>query len=306
MLAHRILDLDARSRHHQAPVSDRRVPPTTSIEDPHRLAARVPIHLGPLLLVSDFDGTLAEPLADPWAAAIVPAARRALRRLAAHPTTRVAFLSGRTTRDLVRRVRVGGAVYLGNQGFEHGFLLRRRRADHIAITLPTLDAWPSTAVMLAHEVAREIPDAWLVVEPKPPAVTFHFRAAPDLTAARTAVAAAVDRHDPAATLVRYPGRRALELRPPGAPDKGTTFAGLVESHRPGVAVMLGDDSTDVPAFQALRDARRDGRLHGLAIGVGTRDDTVEDTAHAVDTRLADPLAVAGFLVALARRLGQPS
>jgi trehalose-phosphatase len=283
-------------------------PPDThvGVTDPRALAAGIPLDAGPLLIVSDFDGTLGVPLRDPWAATIVPAARRALRRLAAHPTTHVVFLSGRTTHDLVRRVRVGGAAYLGNQGFERGDLTRGRRADQLAVTLPTLDAWPATASTLAREVAREIPDPWLVVEPKPPAITFHFRAAPDLEAARTSVMAAVDRHDPGSTLVRYPGRRSLELRPPGAPDKGTTMASLVATHRPGVALMLGDDSTDVPAFQVLRDARQAGRLHGVAVGVGTRHDAVEDTAHAVDARLADPHAVAGFLVALVRRLGQPS
>ncbi|MBX3028614.1 MAG: trehalose-phosphatase [Chloroflexi bacterium] len=277
-----------------------------AVTDPRALAASIPLDAGPLLIVSDFDGTLGEPLRDPWAATIVPAARRALRRIAAHPTTSVAFLSGRTAHDLVRRVRVGGAAYLGNQGFERGDLGRGRTADHLAVTLPALDAWPATAATLAREVTREIPEAWLVVEPKPPAITFHFRAAPDLEVARTSVSAVVDRHDPAGTLVRYPGRRSLELRPPGAPDKGTTLEHLVQTHRPGVALMLGDDSTDVPAFQVLRQARRAGRLHGLAIGVGTRADAVEDTDHAVDARLADPHAVAGFLVALVRRLHQAS
>ena len=37
---------------------------------------------GPLLVVADFDGTLAEGSRDPGATAIVPLARRALRRLA--------------------------------------------------------------------------------------------------------------------------------------------------------------------------------------------------------------------------------
>jgi hypothetical protein len=38
---------------------------------------------GPILLASDFDGTLAELVPDPWGATILPTARRDLRRLAA-------------------------------------------------------------------------------------------------------------------------------------------------------------------------------------------------------------------------------
>ena len=51
--------------------------------------ARLASSPAPLLVVADFDGTLAEGSRDPGATTIVPLARRALRRLAASaPDTR--------------------------------------------------------------------------------------------------------------------------------------------------------------------------------------------------------------------------
>ncbi|MDA8202531.1 MAG: hypothetical protein M0Z49_07205, partial [Chloroflexi bacterium] len=49
--------------------------------------------LRPLLLVTDFDGTLARLVMDPWGATVVPGARRALRRIAGTPGVHVALLS---------------------------------------------------------------------------------------------------------------------------------------------------------------------------------------------------------------------
>src|SRR6478672_11111836 len=81
-------------------------------------------HLGrrPLLVVSDFDGTLSRIVDDPWGAQILPLGRRALRALAALPGVHVAVLSGRTAADVAARVRVGGVTYLGNHGMERGFV----------------------------------------------------------------------------------------------------------------------------------------------------------------------------------------
>ena len=104
-----------------------------------------------------------------------------------------------------------------------------------------------------------MPHPWLVVERKLPAVTFHYRSAPDVSAAAAQVAAIVDATDPDGQMIRFPGRRALELRPPGAPAKGESMRFLLDEHRPAVAFMLGDDRYDARAFEVLRAARAAGR-----------------------------------------------
>ncbi|MDP8904778.1 MAG: trehalose-phosphatase, partial [Chloroflexota bacterium] len=196
---------------------------TVSVTEAARLAAD---HLErrPLLVCSDFDGTLSQIVQDPWAAAILPLGRQALRRLAGTPGVCVAVLSGRTAADVAARVRVGNVTYLGNHGMERGYLPRGGRPERLLTTSVPVDPVVAAAAdRLAGEVAACVDEPWLVVERKPPAVAFHYRQAPDVVAAAKRVLAVVDELDAAEQLERFAGRRVLELRPPGAVAKGEAF-----------------------------------------------------------------------------------
>lgn len=256
---------------------------------------------GRTLLVSDFDGTLAIPRADPWAATIVPAARRALRRLAARDDVEVAFLSGRTALDLADRVRVGGASYLGDHGSQRAFARRGFRLTTLRVTHDPVDAeLTATVRTLVEGVPHAVPEPWLVVEDKGAAVTFHMRAAPDVDEARARVLAACEAIDPAGLLARSGGRRALELRPPGATDKGAAMRRLIEERHPDTAIALGDDPSDVLAFEVLGEARAAGRLSGLMIGIAGRPEVSVLVAPHADLMLASAMEAARFLALIAR------
>ncbi|HZV99949.1 MAG TPA: trehalose-phosphatase [Candidatus Deferrimicrobium sp.] len=258
-------------------------------------------------MVSDFDGTLAALVSDPWGATIVPAARRALRRLAIAPGVQVALLSGRTVLDLAGRARVGGIRYLGDHGAEWATAPRGFRPGALQVQREPASAAENTMVeRLRLEVPLAIAEAWLVIEPKGSALTFHFRAAPDTEAARARVVAATDSVDPAGILVRSGGRRSLELRPAGATDKGTALLRLIDEHQPCVIVMLGDDHTDALAFDALRRARSRGAVEGLAIAVAGHVDTRAGVAERADHVLSSPREAARFLGLVARaRCAEP-
>ncbi|MFN8619661.1 MAG: trehalose-phosphatase [Chloroflexota bacterium] len=261
----------------------------------------------PVLVASDFDGTLAHLSMDPWGARILPLARRALRDLAVIPGVHVALISGRTASDLAGRVRIGGATYVGNHGVERGHLPRRRRAETLRIEIARLPPHFSTlATALADAVQAGIGEPWMVVERKIPAVTFHYRGAPDVPAAAAQVLEIVDRVDTGREMVRFPGRRALELRPPGAPAKGEAMRALLDEHRPAVAFMLGDDRYDARAFEVLRAARAAGEIQGLALAVAAHADVLPDVAPHADLVLAGPKDTASFLSGLARRLARPA
>ena len=95
---------------------------------------------GRLLVVADFDGTLADYHPDPMGAFLAPGVRPVLRRLARHAAIHperlaVVVLSGRAAPDLVGRVRVGGIRYLGNHGNEGGDLGRGRPAEALRVEL---------------------------------------------------------------------------------------------------------------------------------------------------------------------------
>jgi trehalose-phosphatase len=281
-------------------------PRAVGVTDPRAAAAQAAAILegGRSLVVSDFDGTIAALVTDPWSAAMVPAARRALRRLAAREDVEVVLLSGRTVEDLADRARIGGIDYLGDHGSQRAAARRGFRAGALRIEHGPVD--PALREHVRHVVATVpalVPEPWLVVEDKGSAVTFHFRAAPDLDVARARVLAAVEAVDPAPLLVRSGGRRSVELRSVDASDKGRALQRLIDERRPEAIVLLGDDHTDLLAFSVLHHARSAGRVRGLAIAVAARPEVTAEVAPSADLVLGSAVHAARFLALLAASRG---
>jgi trehalose 6-phosphate phosphatase len=270
-------------------------------DDPRLLAA----HLAalaedrPLLVALDHDGTLSPIAPRPEAAVLAPGAREALAALADVPDLDVAIISGRGLDDLTARLGDLGVTLVA----EHG--LRRRSPDGQRTQLApglataTLDALRATlARLLAEDAAR---DGW-IVEDKGVGLAVHHRLVaadrlePTLGAVRAALEAAAAHPcdggppDVPGGQVQA-GKAVLELRAAGA-DKGAALTRLL-AERPGtLAVMVGDDATDEPAFVAAQERG------GIGVLVGT-----PDTVTAASAVLADPDAVVALLGALVETLG---
>ncbi len=277
-----------------------------------RAIGRLGADPGRLLVVCDFDGTLAEGSRDPGAAAIVPLARRALRRLAGVAAARpdrasVAILTGRTAADVAARVRVGGILYLGDHGLQAGSFPRGGDPARIETTFR---AGHESSLAPAEVLATRVPEvlgnpAWLFVERKGPSVAFHVRQAEDRVAARAAVEAAiaeVDSGSPQHDLAHYRGRLVVDLRPRDAGGKREAFEALLAELRPAIVVAFGDDSSDADAFAVLQAARAAGTLDGLAVAVTGPHGMPDDVRAAADALLEKPRDVARALSALARTL----
>ncbi|HYH80901.1 MAG TPA: trehalose-phosphatase, partial [Longimicrobium sp.] len=127
---------------------------------------------GRLVLLLDFDGTLA-PIVDlPSLAAMPDATRRALERLMALPGVEVAVVSGRGLADVRERAGIPGIAYAGNHGMEiHAGGVDRVHAE-AAAARPVLER---AARELADAVAP-IPGAF--VEDKQLTLSVHFRLSP--------------------------------------------------------------------------------------------------------------------------------
>ena len=274
-----------------------------------RAIGRLGARPGLLLVVCDFDGTLAEGSRDPAAAAVVPLARRSLRRLARVAAERpdrvaVAILTGRTSADVAARVRVGGISYLGDHGLQTGTF---RRGGDPARIQTTFRAGHEASLAPAEVLATRVPEvlgrpAWLFVERKGPSVAFHVRQAEDRVAARAAVEAAVaevDRDSPPHDLAHYRGRLVVDLRPRTAGGKREAFEALLTELEPATVVAFGDDSSDADGFAVLRAARHAGALDGLAVAVTGPHGMPDDVRAAADVLLDTPRDVARALAALA-------
>ena len=264
---------------------------------------------GRLLIVADFDGTLAMGSRDPGAAAIVPLAQRALRRLARVAAARperatIAILTGRSSADVAARVRVGGIRYLGDHGLQTGTFPRGGRPARL---VTTFRGGHQASIEPAEILAARVPEVlgrpgWLFVERKGPSVAFHVRQAEDRAAARAAVVAAietVDRELPEHELAHYRGRLVVDLRPRTAGGKREAFEGLLAELGPATVVAFGDDSSDADGFAVLRAAREAGGIAGLAVAVTGPHGMPDEVRSAADVMLESPLEAARALAAIA-------
>jgi trehalose 6-phosphate phosphatase len=196
-----------------------------------------------LVAVFDLDGTLAPIAPTPEAARVAPATRRALRRLARRADTVVGIVSGRPLADLERMIGRGGFWLAGL----HGAV---RLAPGEAVRQLWSREVQEAGLRLARALATSLDGVPGVrIEPKGPVVAVHTRAASP--AGRARVRNVVSALRPAGwTLLE--GRRVVELRPEGLPNKGDAVQ-WIAAHRPDAAVLyVGDDATDEDAFRALR------------------------------------------------------
>jgi trehalose 6-phosphate phosphatase len=236
-------------------------------------------------LLLDFDGSIAPIVDDPATATPLPAMVDGLRVLQAELAL-VAVVSGRTVDFLAAALPVDGITLVGLYGLE------QRRAG-----LTTVDARaePWIAPIAAAADAAEAALPGLLVERKGNlCVTIHFRTAPERADDARAVADELARRYGIDAPQR--GRMAVELRPPVPVDKGTVVEELTSGAT--VAAFAGDDAGDLPAFAALLDLVRAGKLtHGVRIGVASAEAPAE--IRAADVVVDGPPALAELLDVLA-------
>jgi len=72
----------------------------------------------PVLVASDFDGTLAPIVNDPERAGLPVATQAILRTFRTIDGVALAFISGRGLGDLCTHIKIDGAIYAGNHGLE--------------------------------------------------------------------------------------------------------------------------------------------------------------------------------------------
>lgn len=223
----------------------------------------------------DIDGTLA-PIVERAADASVPDATRELLAALARRYGLVGCLSGRRAVEARELAGLDELVYIGNHGFE-----RLLPESDEATPDPALRGQESAAVeFLEHLDADELEGIGLRLEDKGPIRAFHWRGAPDESAAETRARelamAAVERN-----LVAHWGRKVLEIRPAVELNKGTALAELLQVRRIANALYGGDDRTDVDAFRKLRDMRTTGDLRSaVCVGVASPEGPAEVTEEA--------------------------
>ncbi len=252
-------------------------------------SARQTLAVRPAGLITDVDGTISPIAPTPGQATVSAATRRALVLLCERLDV-VAAVSGRPAGEARALIGVEGMVYVGNHGLDLW------QAGEVVV-LPEAAAYVPLIGQALADVAAELGGLpGLLFENKGPTASIHFRLAPAPASARRAIRAALRRSRAAASLRLTEGRRVVELRPPVPADKGTAVLSLIRHAGLRGVVYLGDDVTDVDAFQALRTAA-DG-IRTLAVGVLAQE-TPPGVRENADAILTGVPAVEALLAALA-------
>jgi trehalose 6-phosphate phosphatase len=241
----------------------------------------------------DIDGVLA-PIVQHADDSQVPEATRTALMAVADRYGLVACISGRQATTARRMVSVDSMTYVGNHGAE---LLRPGGTD---VELdPEVARWAPRVQEFAREAwSSDLERLRVRAEDKDVIRAFHWRGAPDEDAAEAAVRAVAEQAEQAG-LVTHWGRKVLEIRPPVALDKGRGVRRLLDEASLDAALYVGDDRTDLDAFEGLRSAVADGRLR-TALCVGVRSDETPEALEASADLLVDgPPGVRILLAALA-------
>jgi len=237
-----------------------------------------------LVVLSDFDGTLAEFDVDPAVPHIRSDARAALVALSSLSDLSLGLVSGRRVADLVQRVALPREVYMaGLHGLEIAVAGRFWQHDAVAAAY---DAVAGLTGVLAAVLA-DVRDCR--IEAKGASVAVHVRAVP-----RTARLEVLARADAAAApwlrpgaLRRLVGADVHEYLPAAGWNKGDAVRWIAHdverrTGQPPWVAYFGDDLTDEDAFRAA----------DLSVAVGRR-------ASGARYRLEAPSDVALALVDLA-------
>ncbi len=181
-----------------------------------------------LILVTDFDGTLADVVPDPGQAVARPEALEALSRLV-RLLADVIVLSSRTNLQLEQLVPISGARLIGDGG----------RAAPRHAQKEALERFNADVTLLLESM----PGAWLEVKPASSAI--HYRKTNASGQEMLAlIQPLLDGRHVAAAL----GRKVIEVHAPKA-GKGSALAALLPGQDPAGVVCFGDDENDRPMFE---------------------------------------------------------
>ena len=246
---------------------------TREIDEAWRESAIARIQPAELVLVTDFDGTLADIVPDPTLAVALPESLRALRRLAQR-LSEVIVLSSRTNPELEALVPVPGLRLIGDGGRPMPGPVERRALDHFNSE--------------ATRLLVTIPGAWLEVKPASSAVHFRNtdRSGEDVFALLRPLLKATG-------LAGMAGRKVVEFHVPDV-GKGSALTAMLPALKPGGLVCFGDDENDRSMFEVVSRLA----IPHMCVGVSSME-APADLFHRCDLVVSGPPEAAALLNTMA-------
>jgi trehalose 6-phosphate phosphatase len=236
-----------------------------------------------LLLLLDFDGTLAPIVNIPHEARLPDGTRKILKRLQANPRVIVAIISGRSLPDVKHKAFLPGAYYAGNHGLEI-------EGPNTSFEYPRIRREARLIGHLAqhfHYVFQSVPG--VIVQDKGLSLSIHYRnVKPQAWPYFDKLIKQSLIETSQLPIVWRKGRKVYEILPGVDWNKGRAAIWLIKKLNKPFALAFGDDKTDDTMFRALKET-------GLTTRIGKK----RKLAHC---SLKNPDRVAIVLYQLEKRL----
>ena len=212
------------------------------------------------VLMLDFDGTLTPIVKSPEAVKLSIEMKNLLRKLSQKQGLYLAIISGRSLKDLKKKVSLSNIIYSGNHGLE-GKILKEKYC--FPISDKTLMALKIIRKQL-NQIAGQYKGVF--IEDKRLVLSFHYRmAGAKIPEVKSAFKKVVKPYVQDKLISILAGKMVFSIRPEVDWNKGN-FARLVidkiqkKIKAPPVAIFIGDDTTDEDVFLTLK--------RGITIKVG--------------------------------------
>jgi trehalose 6-phosphate phosphatase len=256
-------------------------------------------------LVTDVDGTISPIALDPAESFVLPGCRNALATLR-DTLDFVGVLTGREPQVARQLVGLEGIEYFGT----HGMV---RWTDEGPLIHPDAGAFVDRVSSIASYVRERLQHDGILVEQKGPTMAVHYRQTRNPLAVRQIILQEIGPLANEVGMALFEGRMVIELRPPPPLGKGWTIEDIACNRDLHSLIYLGDDRTDIEAFDAIRAWRDEapGR-HGIALAVASPEmptalvyaaDYVLDEVPAVELLLTKLALALRIDLPLARRSG---
>lgn len=242
------------------------------------------------LFALDYDGTLAPIVPRPEDAHLPGGALEVLTALSSSGAT-IALVTGR---DVAGLLRVSGLAKVPRLRI-YALYGAQRWCDGMTGSEPVTDEWDAVRSFLATIVR---PSMGLWVEDKGLSLVVHARSLDDPEAALAQVRPAIEAFVGPLGLQVHAGRAIVEIRLPGF-DKGRALKDVVRVVNASAVLVAGDDVGDLPAFDAARSLRSEGKIIWT---VGIASDEAPEVARAADLSVGSPGDFLTLLADIARPL----
>jgi len=217
------------------------------------------LRISPFGLITDVDGTISLTAQTPQQAVVTPLCRHYLSILSKHITL-VAAVSGRPVMELKDMVNIEGMRYIGNHGME--ILVNNRPALNQNVLIYS-EAIKSMIKGLKPLLSMD----GITIQNKGVTATIHYRLSSSPRKMKEKIMTAIAGSPDAGKLRVVHEKMAVDLLPPVDINKGTSVLDLIKEYELQSGIYLGDDTTDIDAFRAIRKAGHSNRFRGFSIAV---------------------------------------